>query len=69
MRHPLYTVGLISFIGFSLLSANWFTFLMLLLAFIVIAIRTPIEEQRLIDRFGEEYVAYMQRTGRFLPRI
>jgi protein-S-isoprenylcysteine O-methyltransferase Ste14 len=42
---------------------------MLLLGFIIIVIRTPIEEQRLIDRFGEEYILYMNRTGRFLPRF
>jgi protein-S-isoprenylcysteine O-methyltransferase Ste14 len=69
VRHPLYTVAFASFIGFSLLSANWFTLLMLLLGFIIIVIRTPIEEQRLIDRFGEEYILYMNRTGRFLPRF
>jgi len=27
-----------------------------------------IEEARLVERFGDEYRKYMQRTGRFLPR-
>jgi len=30
--------------------------------------RTPIEEQHLIDRFGDEYRRYMSRTGRYLPK-
>ena len=31
--------------------------------------RSPIEEKQLIERFGEEYRAYMRRTGRFFPRL
>lgn len=69
VRHPLYTVGFLSFVGFSLLSANWFTALALVLAFGVLALRTPLEEQQLIEKFGDEYRAYMRRTGRYLPRI
>ena len=30
--------------------------------------RVPKEEQMMIEAFGDEYKAYMQRTGRFLPR-
>ena len=32
-------------------------------------VRTRIEEEKLIERFGDEYRTYMQRTGRFLPRV
>jgi protein-S-isoprenylcysteine O-methyltransferase Ste14 len=38
-------------------------------AFAVLAIRTPTEEANLIAKFGDDYRAYMQRTGRFLPRL
>lgn len=69
VRHPLYTVGFLSFIGFSLLSANWFTAVALVLGFGVLALRTPLEEKRLINRFGDEYQDYMRRTGRYLPRL
>jgi len=31
--------------------------------------RTPQEEARLIEAFGEEYRSYMRRTGRFFPRL
>jgi protein-S-isoprenylcysteine O-methyltransferase Ste14 len=31
--------------------------------------RTPIEEARLVERFGDEYRSYMQRTGRYLPKF
>lgn len=69
VRHPLYSVGFVAFVGFSLLAANWFIFTTLLLAFGVLMQRTPIEERRLIERFGDDYLEYMQRTGRYLPRL
>jgi protein-S-isoprenylcysteine O-methyltransferase Ste14 len=69
VRHPLYTVGFLLFTGFSILSANWFIFTMLTFAFVILILRTPIEEQHLIDRFGDEYRQYMLRTGRYLPRL
>lgn len=69
VRHPLYTVGFFMFAGFSLLSAVWFTALTLVLAFAVLALRTPIEEQQLIEKFDEEYRAYMRATGRYLPKV
>ena len=40
-----------------------------ILAFILMAIRTPKEEANLIAKFGDEYREYMRRTGRFLPRL
>ena len=39
------------------------------LAFILMAIRTPKEEANLIEKFGDEYREYMKRTGRFLPKL
>jgi protein-S-isoprenylcysteine O-methyltransferase Ste14 len=39
------------------------------LAFIALAIRLPKEEANLVARFGDEYRAYMQRTGKFFPKL
>jgi protein-S-isoprenylcysteine O-methyltransferase Ste14 len=69
VRHPLYTVGFLTFTGFSILAANWFIFTMLALACVILMMRTPIEEQHLIHRFGDDYRQYMARTGRYLPRF
>ena len=69
VRHPLYTVGTMLFIGLSMITANWFVFTMLAFAVVVLYMRTPIEEQHLIDRFGDEYRQYMSHTGRYLPRL
>lgn len=68
VRHPLYSVGFLAFSALSLLAANWFIFALLIVAFIILMKRTPIEERRLIERFGDDYREYMQRTGRYLPK-
>ena len=48
---------------------NGFIIAMGILAFIAMAIRTPKEEANLIEKFGEEYIQYMKRTGRFFPKL
>jgi protein-S-isoprenylcysteine O-methyltransferase Ste14 len=53
----------------TLLTANWLIGLASLLVLGLLAVRTPKEEQRLIDRFGQQYRDYMAETGRFFPRI
>lgn len=50
------------------LTANWLIGLLELGYSLLIVERAGHEEQMLIERFGDEYRAYMQRTGRFLPR-
>jgi protein-S-isoprenylcysteine O-methyltransferase Ste14 len=69
IRHPLYTFGFINFIAFTLLAANWFMLLTALLTFWVLLQRTPKEEAKLLERFGAQYRLYMQRTGRYLPKL
>ena len=69
VRHPLYSVSLLMFTGFSLLAANWFIALVAFVTLIILVLRTPIEEAKLIERFGDEYRQYMHNTGRYVPRI
>ena len=66
----MYSVFVLMCMGFGLLSANWLMGGMTLGAIsIVMIFRTPLEEKMLLDFFGEPYRAYMQRTGRYLPRM
>ena len=69
VRHPLYSVGSLFFLALNLLVANWFLGLASLIGLTMLLIRLPKEEACLIARFGDEYRAYMKRTGRLLPRI
>lgn len=69
VRHPLYTIGSTFFVSFGLIADNWFIAALGLLAFIVMAIRTPKEEASLLEKFGDEYRDYMKNTGTFLPKL
>ena len=68
VRHPLYSVGTLLFLSLALVLANWFVGLMGLVVLALLMLRLPREEAELVARFGDEYRAYMARTGRLLPR-
>ena len=68
VRHPLYATAAMLLVGVGLMSANWFILLFALLAVgLTILIVVPMEEARMIARFGDDYRAYRARTGRILP--
>jgi protein-S-isoprenylcysteine O-methyltransferase Ste14 len=69
VRHPFYDVGILWGLSLSLLTANWLIALLWFSACAMLVVRTRIEEGKLIERFGDEYRAYMARTGRFLPHL
>ena len=69
VRHPMYSAFFIIGIGFGLVSANWLIVVIYMLPLILmVATRLKDEEEMMIERFGEEYRAYMQKTGSLLPR-
>jgi protein-S-isoprenylcysteine O-methyltransferase Ste14 len=70
VRHPMYTAILLVGIGVSLLSANWLVTASYLGIFGgIILIRVPSEEKMMLERFGDAYREYMQRTGCLIPRL
>jgi protein-S-isoprenylcysteine O-methyltransferase Ste14 len=69
VRHPFYDAVALCIVATSLIAANWFILLSGALAFALIVVRTRTEEEQLLARFGDSYRTYMQRTGRFLPRV
>jgi protein-S-isoprenylcysteine O-methyltransferase Ste14 len=69
VRHPFYVSGALFAVGTSFVAANWFLFVSGVLFICLIVIRTRIEEEKLLTRFGKSYGAYMERTGRFMPRL
>jgi protein-S-isoprenylcysteine O-methyltransferase Ste14 len=70
VRHPMYSSALVVAVGASLLSANWLVAAGTLLGPVVVfAGRLRDEERMMLDAFGDEYRAYMERTGRLLPRL
>lgn len=69
IRHPLYTFGFIMIVAICVALANWFILAIALLTWIPLAMRTPLEEAKLLDAFGDEYREYMERTGRYIPKF
>jgi protein-S-isoprenylcysteine O-methyltransferase Ste14 len=69
VRHPFYvSVGLLMF-AVTLLTANGFIGLSGLLVLILLVARTPNEEQKLLEKFGDPYRDYLATTGRFWSRL
>ncbi|HUF25038.1 MAG TPA: isoprenylcysteine carboxylmethyltransferase family protein, partial [Vicinamibacterales bacterium] len=68
VRHPLYDSAALLTLGVSLMAANWFLLAAGAVVFGLLIIRTRVEEEHLVARFGDSYLVYTQRTGRFLPR-
>ncbi len=69
VRHPFYVSFALAVTANALVTANWYLALTGLIAFTLIVIRTKTEEEKLIERFGDQYTAYMKNTSRFLPRF
>jgi protein-S-isoprenylcysteine O-methyltransferase Ste14 len=69
IRHPLYTFGTAFFLSFALMADSWFIALLAVLALVLLSARLPKEETLLIEKFGDEYRRYMERTGKYLPKL
>ena len=69
VRHPFYVSFALAVLANSLATANWFLFVTSGVAIFLLVVRTRKEEDKLIERFGDAYRKYMEKTGRFLPRL
>jgi protein-S-isoprenylcysteine O-methyltransferase Ste14 len=68
VRHPLYASMVVFGVGFALLTANWIFAALAALIIIGLFARMPREEQMMLEQFGDEYRAYMHKTGRLFPK-
>jgi protein-S-isoprenylcysteine O-methyltransferase Ste14 len=69
VRHPFYDSAALLALAVSLITVNWFVFVTGVVLSCLLIIRTRTEEENLVARFGDSYRAYVERTGRFLPKI
>lgn len=69
VRHPFYVVAGLLMLSVSLLSANAWIAACSVAVLALLALRTPKEERKLIERFGDDYRRYMTQTGRYFPRL
>lgn len=70
VRHPMYSAFFLWALAQALLLPNWFAGLAGFVGFgTLFFFRVGQEERMMIETFGEQYRAYMQRTARIIPMI
>lgn len=70
IRHPFYASFLMAFLAAFLYAPQIGTLVAMAAGFLILNGTAAREERRLsASEFGEEYKAYINRTGRFFPRI
>ena len=70
VRHPLYLFSLIGAIGIGLASENLLVLAAMIIFYLSYYPLTIISEERtLTEKFGQEYLDYIKRTPRFVPKL
>ena len=69
VRHPFCVATALAFAANALTTANWFIAVTGFAAMAPLVVRTATEEEKLVERFGDDYRRYRARTGRVFPRL
>ena len=69
IRHPIYLSFNLFCIGFNMLLLDWFLLILYIIGGIGLYFQAIDEEKILIEYFGDEYIEYMKKTGRFFAKI
>jgi len=69
VRHPIYALSALMVVCTAIACASWPMALVAVIHCTLFRAKAKREEQALVGVFGEDYTAYMQRTGRFIPRL
>jgi protein-S-isoprenylcysteine O-methyltransferase Ste14 len=70
ISHPIYTAFILILGSTLFISANWFIGLSWLsMTIIEVISRIGFEENMMLEYFGDQYRAYMKKTGQLLPRL
>jgi protein-S-isoprenylcysteine O-methyltransferase Ste14 len=69
IRHPLYLGEMARNLGFSMILSSFYGSVIVLLGNMFLLFRIPIEEEMLLNEFGEEYEEYRKKTKKLIPYI
>lgn len=70
VRHPSYAASILSFAGYGVSLNNWLSLLIVVAAVGGVFIyRIGLEEQTLIEHFGDQYLEYKRTTKRLIPFV
>jgi protein-S-isoprenylcysteine O-methyltransferase Ste14 len=65
-RNPIYLSGFVLYLGMGLACASWVLILCGVLWLVMLGIVVPDEERFLLDKYGDAYREYMNRTPRWI---
>ncbi|GAI49259.1 unnamed protein product, partial [marine sediment metagenome] len=65
-RHPMYLSMLFIYTGTSLASASWLFFLLTIATVVLIRQEMALEERYCLEKYGDAYREYMNRTPRWI---
>ena len=66
LRHPLYLAMLLVFTGIGIASVSWVLLLFVVIFFILINIEANSEERFCLEKYGDVYREYMNKTPRWI---
>ncbi|GMV07867.1 MAG: hypothetical protein AMXMBFR53_41420 [Gemmatimonadota bacterium] len=69
MRHPRYVGATLGYVASAFLANYLFLYAALPVFLFLVHTVVLLEERELLDRFGDDYRAYMDRVPRYLPRL
>ena len=69
IRHPQYLGLGLAALGLAIMWPRFLTLTLFAIMLFLYYLLAKDEERRMTNRFGESYIAYMSRTGMFLPRV
>ncbi|WP_419869369.1 methyltransferase family protein [Chryseobacterium sp. CT-SW4] len=70
VRHPSYSASLLTFLGLGIYLNNWISLVLAVIPpLLAFNHRIKVEEQALVEQFGEEYIEYRKSTRKIIPFI
>lgn len=69
IRHPMYLASILLFLSFSVLTVSIASAVVLIIGSFFYSYIAKYEEKILLNKFGKAYSNYMNKTGRWLPRL
>jgi len=67
-RHPMYLAMFLIYIGTSFASASWLFFLLAIAAVVLVRPEAILEERYCLEKYGNAYREYMNRTPRWIGK-
>jgi len=64
VRHPMYLSGVLFIVSLVLISQHWLSLIFSIPIIVYFYVSTWSEERSSIEKFGDAYIAYMQRVPR-----